>query len=167
MFQSSNSTEKNDDIVNEIVSTVSFNCGCHFTSDHLTDSIFLCSSSSPNSVNYQAQLHGTPRANVSELIKIIEEEMFRRRMSIRVQFSLLFIENICIVPYGTERPCSNDVSSTSTTEIMMHIGSSFNVGILTGTIIAFVLILIVMGLLLVVLSWKMVRNKRKLTEQGQ
>ena len=148
------SRQKTDEVVNEIVSTVSSSCGCGFTSGHLTDSVFLCSSFSPNSVTYQAQLHGTPQANVSQLIKIIAEELYKERMSIKVQFSLLFFENVCIVPYGTGRPC-DDVSSTS------------NVGILTGVTVTFVAVVIVMGSILVALTWKLIQTKRKLTEQSQ
>ena len=65
---------KNEDIVRDTVQVVSSSCGCDFTSDRLTDSVFLCSSSSPNSVTYQAQLHGTPQANVYELADIIQED---------------------------------------------------------------------------------------------
>ena len=150
------------DIVDEIVSTVSSNCGCGFTSDHLTDSVFLCSSSSPNSVTYQAQLHETPQANVSQLMNIITEELYKETISIKVQFSLLFFENVCIVPYGTGRPC-DDVSSTST-EMMINIGGSSNVGTLTGVTITLVLIVIVMGSILVALTWKLIQTKRKLTQ---
>ena len=161
LFQSSNAREKNNDIVNEIVSRLSSSCGCGFTSDLLTDSVFLCSSSSSNSVTYQTQLHGTPQANASQLIKIVEEKIFKKGISIKVQFSLLFIENTCIVPYGSERPCE-DVSSTST-EIVVNTSSS-NVGIFTGTIITLVVIIIVMGIALVALIWKIVQAKRKQTQ---
>ena len=150
------------DVVDEIVSIVSSSCGCGFTSDHLTDSVFLCSSSSPNSVTYQAQLHGTPQANVSQLMNIITEELYKEKMSIKVQFSLLFFENICIVPYGTGRPC-DDVSSTST-EVMINIGISSNFGTLIGFTITLVLIVIVMGSFFVALTWKLIQTKRKLNQ---
>ena len=112
-FQSSNARDKTDDVINEFVRTVSSSCECGFNSGHLTDSVFLCSSSSPNSVTYQAHMRGTPQANITQLINIIEEELLKEKGSIKVQFSLLTIQKICIVPYGTERPC-DDVSSAST-----------------------------------------------------
>ena len=142
------------------MSTVSSTCGCGFTSDLLTDSVFLCSSSSPNSVTYQAQLHGTPQANVSQLINIIEEEIVKRKVSIKVQFSLLFTENTCIVSYGTERPC-DDVSLSSTGKEVNT--SSSNVGIFIGIIITLIVIIVILvtGLLLVALAWKIVKTKRK------
>ena len=152
-FQFSYSRQKQDDVVNEIVSTVSSLCGCGFTSDHVTDSVFLCTSSSPNSVTYQAQLHGTPQANVSQLIDIIAEELFKERMSIRVKISPLIFENVCIVPYGTGRPC-DDVSFIS------------SAGILTGVTVTLVVILIVMGAVLVALTWKLIQTNRKLTQQS-
>ena len=41
------------------------------------------------------------------------EETLNGKMSIKVQFSLLTKQKICVVPYGTERPCG-DVSSAGT-----------------------------------------------------
>ena len=140
------------------MSAVSSLCGCEFTSGHLTDSVFLCSSSSPNSVTYQALLHGTPQANVSQLIKIIEEEIFERRIYNKVQLSLLFIENICIVPYGTERPC--DVISLASTGIEV-ITTSSNDRIFIGIIITLVIIIILFVIALVALTWKIAQTKRK------
>ena len=154
-FQSSNAREKNDDVVNELVRTISSSCGCGFSSSHLTDSVFLCSSSSPNSVTYQAQLHGTPQANVSQLIDIVKEE---RKMSIKVQFSVLSIQKICIVPYGTERPC-DDFSSTAT-EVANNTCSSC-VGVITGTTTTLIIIIIIMGVIIIILSSKIVHNKKK------
>ena len=153
-LQSCNARDKTDDVINEFVRTVSSSCGCGFNSGHLTDSVFLCSLSSPNSVTYQAQLHGTPLANVSQLIKIIEEELLQEKVSIKVQFSLLTIQKICIVPYGTERPC-DDVSSAST-EVMASC-----VGIITGITTAFIIIILVMGVTIVVLIIKIVHDKKK------
>ena len=155
IFQSSNAREKNDDIVNELMRTVSSSCGCDFTSGHLTDSVFLCSSSSPNSLTYQAQLHGTPQANVSQLIVIIEQEITK----VKVQFSLLTIQKICVVPYGTERPC-DDTSSTST-EVIANNTSSSCVGVITGITTTLIIIILVMGVAIVVLIINIVYNKKK------
>jgi len=57
-----------------MVEVVSLSCEYDFTSDHLTDSVFLCSLSSPNSVTYLAQLHGTLQANVHQLSDISQDE---------------------------------------------------------------------------------------------
>ena len=157
-FQSSNAREKNDDVVNELVSIVSSSCGCGFTSGHLTNSVFLCSSSSPSSVTYQSQLQGTPQANVSQLIKIIEE-VFEGRMTIKVQFSLLAIQKICVVPYGTERPC-DDVSSAGT-ELMANNTCSSYVEIITGITTTLIIIILVMGVTIVVLIMNLVHIKMK------
>jgi len=164
VFQSVKAKEKNDDVVNKIVSTVLDKCGCDFTSDQLTESVFLCSSSSPNSITYQVQLHGTLQANVSQILKIIQEELLNRRMSVKVQFSLLYIGKVCVVPYGTESPCE-DVSSISTgTDIMNSIDSSTNIGFVTGiTIIVGVIVLV--GTLSVLLILKIALTKRKINTQ--
>ena len=122
-------------------STISSSCGCGFTSDHITDSVFLCSSCSSNSVNYQAQLHGIPQANVSQLIITIREEIIKGKMSIKVQFSLLTIQKVCIVPYGTERPC-DDVSSTGT-EVIANNTCPSCVGIITGITTTLIIIILV------------------------
>ena len=175
LFQPSKA-ERNNDVVNGIVSTLSSSCGCGFTSGHLTDSVFLCSSSSPNSVTYQAQLHGTPQANVSQLVKTIEEEIFKGRMSIKVQFFVLLVENICILPYGTERPC-DDVTSTNTevmedtrssspsifTGIVKEDTCSSSAGIFTGIVITLVIVILVMGFALVALTLKVAQNRKKQT----
>ena len=157
-FQSSNAREKNDDVINEVVRTVSSNCGCGFTSDHFTDSVFLCSSSSPNSVTYQAHMRGTPQANITQLINIMEEELFKGKRSIRVQFSLLTIQKICIVPYGTETPC-DDVSSAGT-ELMANNTCSSCVGVITGITITLIIIILVMGVTIAVLIIKIVHDKK-------
>ena len=64
---------KDMDIVKAIVQFVATNCDCDFTANRLTDRVFLCHSSSPQSVTYQAQLHGTLQAPVADLIAMIQE----------------------------------------------------------------------------------------------
>ena len=64
----------------------------------------------------------------------------------------------------TERPC-DDVPSTST-DLMTSDGGS-NVGIFTGVIGTLVLMLMVMGSVLVVLTWKIIQYKRKPIQQYQ
>ena len=120
-------------------STISSSCGCGFTSDHITDSVFLCSSSSSNSVTYQAQLHGSPQANVSQLIIIIREEIIKGKMS-KCNCPLT-MQKICIVPYGTERPCNN-VSSTGT-EVMANNTCCSCIGIITGITTTLIIIILV------------------------
>ena len=64
---------KDMDIVKAIVQFVATNCDCDFTADRLTDRVFLCHPSSPQSITYQAQLHGTLQAPVADLIAMIQE----------------------------------------------------------------------------------------------
>ena len=65
---------------------------------------------------------------------------------------------------GIERPC-DDVPSTST-DVMTNDGGS-NVGIFTGVIGTLVLMLMVMGSVLVALTWKLIQYKRKPIQQYQ
>ena len=83
-----------------------------------------------------------------------------------MQFSLLFIENSCIVPYGTERPC-DDISSTSTEVMADNNCNSSNIGIFTGIIITLVVMLILMGLALVIITFKIAQRRKKQTQQLQ
>ena len=103
---------KTEDIVSDIVQAVSSTCGCDFTSDHLTDSVFLCSSSSPNSVTYQAQLHGTPQANASQLAEIIHDEFYTKRKSVYVLFSLLPVVDYCKVLANNNSPCRKLIANS-------------------------------------------------------
>ena len=111
IYQSTDVKLKTEDIVKDIGQVVSSTCGCDFTSDSLTDSVFLCSSSSPNSVTYQAQLHETLQANVYKLADIIHEEFYTKEKAIRVQFSLLPVVEFCLVPPNIITPCDQITSS--------------------------------------------------------
>ena len=108
---------------------VSSSCGCDINSDHLTDSVFLCTSSSPNSVTYQAQLHGTLQANVYQLAEIIQEEFYTKRKSVRIHFSVLPVVEYCIVPANSYSPCKR-LATTSTEEVLEEISSEENISTL-------------------------------------
>ena len=82
------------DIVDAIVKFMAVRCVCAFTADQLTDRVFLCHPSSPQSVTYQAQLHGTLLAPVTDLITLIEE-WASSGDTILVQFLPLKLEGAC------------------------------------------------------------------------
>lgn len=71
-------------------------CGCDFREDRITDRVFQCFSSSPQSVTYHAQLHGTLNANVSELIGDIEDWV-STGVTIPVQLLPLKVSSVCVV----------------------------------------------------------------------
>ena len=82
------------DIVEAIVNFLAVRCSCAFTADRLTDRVFLCHPSPPQSVTYQAQLHGTLQAPVTDLITMIEE-WASSGDTIPVQFLPLILEGAC------------------------------------------------------------------------
>ena len=158
---------KNEDIVRDIGQVVSSTCGCDFTSDRLTDSVFLCSSSSPNSVIYQAQLHGTIQANVYQLANIIHEEFYTKRKAICVQFSLLPVVEFCLVPLNTITPCDQ---ITSTEEMSVSKSSpsetsspedttAANDVVVVGLSVAIAVVVIVFLLISVILCINVIRKQ--------
>ena len=86
---------KDMDIVKAIVQFVATNCECDFTADRLTDRVFLCHSSSPQSITYQTQLHGTLQAPVADLIAMIQE-WSSSGGTIPVQLLPLILNGACV-----------------------------------------------------------------------
>ncbi len=139
MLQSSEANLKDTDIVNALVNLVSLQCGCDFTTSQLTDRVFLCDPSSPNAVTYQAQLHGTRHANVSQLASIIQG-LSQETTSIPVQLSLLTIQRFCIVSSTSLSPCSqNDERSALSVNIIIAV---------VVVIIVIVLIVVIAGIIM-------------------
>ena len=101
------------------MNTLSLKCNCEFSSAHITDNVFLCDPSSPGSVTYQAQLHGTLQANVSQLVDIMQALAMEHR-SIPVQLALLTIQHFCVVSETTTAPC------TITTDTMITASTTIN-----------------------------------------
>ena len=87
-------------------------CGCDFSEDRITDRVFECFSSSPQSVTYHAQLHGTLNANVSKLIADMQEWL-STGVTIPVQFLPLAVSSMCAV---NSRTPLEHCSSEATTE---------------------------------------------------
>ena len=100
------------DIENAIIKFMKTNCGCDFTADRLTDRVFICDSNSPQSVIYQAQLHGTLQANVSGLVASFHKWISSDARFIPVQLSLLEIERFCIVSSNSQSLCGITTPST-------------------------------------------------------
>ncbi len=140
MLQSSEANLKDTDIVNALVNLVSLQCGCDFTTSQLTDRVFLCDPSSPNAVTYQAQLHGTRHANVSQLASIIQG-LSQETTSIPVQFSLLTIQSFCIVSSTSLSPCSQNDEKNGALPVNIIIA-------VVVVIIVIVLIVVIAGIIM-------------------
>ncbi len=93
-----------------VVKNVAFRCGCDFREDRLTDRVFLCFPSSPQSVTYHAQLHGTLNANVTELFTAIQEWV-STGVTIPVQFLPVTISSVSEV--SSSSPFSTQLSTTT------------------------------------------------------
>lgn len=61
------------DILEAIVDNVTIRCGCNFTEDCITDQMFYCFPSSPNTIIYHAKLRGMLQVNASQLIAVLWE----------------------------------------------------------------------------------------------
>ena len=118
------------DIAADIVTFMLATCNCDFTSDHLTNRVFLCDSSSPQSVSYQTQLHGTLQANVSQLITILQQWISSGTKLITVQVSLLKIDDLCIVSLDTQTPCKKQNASSTLGKHQINVGA-----IVGGTVV--------------------------------
>ena len=173
MYQSTDVKSKNEDILRYIVQVVSSSCGCAFIFDHLTDSVFLCSSSSPNSVTYQAQLHGTLQTNVYQLADIIHEEFYTKRKAIRIQSSLLPVVGFCLVPPNIITPCDNQITSTeemsvstsSTSETSsLEDTTAANYVVVVGVSVAIAVVVIVFLLIGVILCLHVIRKQKDKTK---
>ncbi len=142
---------KDSDIVMALVNLVSLQCGCDFTTSQLTDRVFLCDPSSPNSVTYQVQLHGTRHANVSQLASIIQG-LSQETTSIPVQFSLLTIQSFCIVSSTSLSPCSQNEQKNG----------DLPVNIIVLVVIVNIVIIIIMAIIGIIIAFsiKTSRNSK-------
>ena len=116
---------KDMNIVEAIVQFVATNCDCDFTADHFTDRVFLCHPSSPQSVTYQVQPHGTLQAPVADLITMIQEWAFSG-ITIPVQLLPLTLNGACV------SSSSYTVECEATEPSQMEDKSSTEVQSLTG-----------------------------------
>ena len=153
------------DIENELIDFMRANCGCDFTADRLTDTVFICHSDLPQSVIYEAQLHGTLQANSSRLLTFLEEWISSDARSIPVHFLRLGIERLCVVSPNTQSLCGvttasiRGVTTTGTGE-----GSS-NLGAIIGGVLSIIITLTVISVILVVCF--MIQRKRKLSLKSE
>ena len=134
------------DIVAAIVEFMAASCGCDFTADRITDRVFLCPPSSPQSVTYQVQLHGTLQAPVTDLLTMMEE-WASSGVAIPVQ----------LLPLKVDGGCASLTSSTVECEVtestQSEEGSSGQIQIIpvfAGVVVVLVGVIVVIVLIITV-----------------
>ena len=139
--------------------------------DRIRNGGFLCFPSSPNAVTYRAELHGTLKASVPDLIEDITEWL-SSGASISVQFQLLTIDSSCSVAITSfnENECRNTV--TMTTTVTGNEGSTTSVsqnytgvviGVAIGVIVAIAVAITIIILVIVILHHKNHRDTIEMT----
>ena len=89
-------------------------CGCNFREDRIIDGVFYCFSSSPQSVIYHAQLHGTRNANITELTVVLEDWV-SFGVTIPVRFLPLTVSSMCAVSSSSPlEHCPESTDETTT-----------------------------------------------------
>ena len=146
---------KDLDMVEAIVKFMADNCDCDFTADRLTDRVFLCHPSSPQSVTYQAQLHGTFKASVAGLIAMIQEWAFSG-VTIQVQNLTLTLDGACVPSSFSSMECeATEMANPSSTGLQHASVMIAVIGVLVVVIVLIVIPLIVIIVIVRVQSSKL------------
>ena len=138
---------KDMDIVKAIVQFVATNCDCDFTANRLTDRVFLCHSSSPQSITYQAQLHGTLQASVADLITMIQE-WSSSGGTIPVQLLPLTLNGACVSSSSYTVEC--EATETTQMEDKPSTGIQSSTEVQSSTVVQSVYIIAAVVVVLVV-----------------
>ena len=136
-------------------------CECDFTEDQVTDRVFQCFPSSPQTVTYHAQLHMTQDTSVMELITDIQEWV-STGVSIPVQLLPLGVEGFCAISSNTPlEQCPVDTTTTMSpvTVTMPPVTvspGSFTLTISVAVVAVFIVLLMVavVIVLVVLLKWR-------------
>ena len=130
-----------------IVEFMAAGCGCDFTADRLTDRVFLCPPSSPQSVTYQVQLHGTLQAPVTDLITLMKE-WASSGVTIPVQLLTLTVDGGCASLTSSTAEC--EVTESTQTEEGPFCGSQ-TTSVLVGVVVVVVVVLVVVIVVMVII----------------
>ena len=149
---------KDMDIVEAIVEFMAGRCACTFTADQLTDRVFMCYSSIPQSVTFRAQLHGTLQAPVTDLITKIEE-WASSGDNITVQFLPLTLNGACAYYNSSTEECEitelTDIGGGTS-------GTSQSTAIIAGVVTVFILgVLIILILISIFIAIRVRKTKLK------
>lgn len=128
-LQSSATSAKDIDLMTAILTNVAPRCGCDFTEDRITNRVFQCFPTSPRTVTYHALLHGTPQANVAQLLTILQDWATSSATTIAVQFLPLSVESFCSLDSDSPlEQCQSDppISPTTVTTSGITLGATSN-----------------------------------------
>ena len=148
---------KDMDIVKAIVKFMAANCGCDFTTDRVTDRLFLCYPSSPQSVTYQAQLHGTFQTPITDLATQLQEWAFSSA-TIPVQLLPLQLEGACvssnfsIVECKLTEPTQMEVKTST---------SAWSAAAIAGVVVVIVVVIVLIVITLLILIRSVRKRKSK------
>ena len=145
-----NLAAKDSDLIGRIVQNVVSRCECDFTEDQVTDRVFQCFPSSPQTVTHHAQLHMTQDTSVMELITDIQE-WISTGVSIPVQFLSLGVEEFCAISSNTPlEQCPVDTTTAVPPEVPPSRSESITVTI-SSAVVAGVIVLLLVAMVVVVL----------------
>lgn len=154
-------SEKDMDIAEAIAANVALRCGCDFTEEHITNRVFQCFPSSPNTVTYHAQLHNTPQASASQLLTVMQE-WATSTDTIAVNFLPLTMDSICTEALSSpQETCPDDVLQSKPTT--SNVTSDRSTLIAAATAVAVLVVLIACTAVVVALV-VMFRKKRSKNE---
>ncbi len=143
---------KDRDVVKALVENVNDRCECAFSEDRITNGVFQCFPSSPRSVTYHAQLHGTLNANITELFTILKEWL-SSGATIPVQLLPLTVSSVCAVSSTPLEHCPDDVvvvteaPTTPTTPLpLITIVAGGGVVVFLAIVILIIVVIIIAGL---------------------
>ena len=133
--------------------------------DRIKNGGFLCFPSSPNAVTYRAELHGTLKASVPDLIEDITQWL-SSGASISVQFQLLTIDKSCSVAISSfnENECRNTVienEGSTTSDSQNYTGVV--IGVPIGVIVAIAVAITIIIFVIVILHHKNRRDTVEMT----
>ena len=129
---------------------IAASCGCDFTADRLTDRVFLCPPSSPQSVTYQVELHGTLQAPVTDLLTMMEE-WASSGVTIPVQFLPLIVDGGCASLTSSTVEC--DQTEKTSDEIQ-------TIPVLAGVMVVFVVVIMVIVTVAAIITTICVRRAK-------
>ena len=134
---------KDSDVVARIVEGIAELCECDFSEEFITDRVFQCFSSSPQSVIYHAQIARTPESSVVELTTHLQQ-WASSVVSIPVQFLRLSVDNICALTVSTpQEECPDAVGGSNTSSLVISVAIPVVVVIILALAIGIVVILVI------------------------
>ena len=136
-------------MISSVARAVNDICHCDFSRDSFHDidntAGFQCFDSSPTAVTFRAEIMDSERANISQLIAILEQWVLSQP-TIVVLSSRLSIDSDCSVEIESysEAECST-IGTSSSSDNSSRIGSIAG-GILGGLLVLVIVVVVIIGL---------------------